>query len=32
MNDFIVLAVAVAVAVSSWLLLALSDRLMGDKK
>jgi len=30
-NDFIVLAVAAAVALLSWLLLVLSDRLMGDK-
>jgi hypothetical protein len=31
MNDLTVLAVAVAFAVSSWLLLVLSDLLMGDK-
>ena len=31
MNDLMVLAVAVAFAVSSWLLLVVCDRLMGDK-
>jgi len=31
-NDFLVLAIAAAAAVLSWLLLVLSDRLMGDKQ
>ena len=31
MNDFIVLAVAAAFAVLSWLLMVLCDRLMGGK-
>ena len=32
MNDFIMLTVAVAIGLLSWLLLVLSDRLMGDRK
>jgi hypothetical protein len=32
MDDLAVLAIALVFAISSWLLLALSDRLMGDKK
>jgi hypothetical protein len=32
MSDFVVLAIAAAFGVSSWLLIVLSDWLMGDKQ
>jgi hypothetical protein len=32
MNDFIVLVISAALAVISWLLIVLSDRLMGSDK